>query len=630
MRLRYFHVKDLAPLEDVAIEFKHESLLGRQCAIRFVVGVNGSGKTRLLRALTEVFVQLERASELELPFPVKIAYDIGRDDTAHTVYLHYPGKREGSRFAIFDRVLSDVDWANLDLEGLPEDRLYKDGELPGASAIAANMPNPLIAYTSGDTRLWRAIFDAPPRDLDVKLDEDVEVRPPSWTVQQEHAYLASDNADNPTEPEAEASLTSRSRVAYLVTTEDLKLAALAVTLVQAVHDLKTYPIDEAKEAFGEELRGAKSQGRIEGGLRGLLNEVDWVWPIYIGLHIELDMNSLPVRRQRTRLKRLYEAATSAIKQPEPSQVRLLSFDLQRPAPIPIDDKGETSEISTAQALAEALSDRPEGFTAFEIYRTLYELRQQGILKGVEIALQKINLPDVLLYDWLSDGEQEFLGRMALFNLLHGQDDALVILDEPETHFNDIWKRRIVDIIDDSLRDNASEVIISTHSSIALTDVFETEITLLRKDTEDGTVAVVRQPAINTFGASPNEIMRHIFNAPDTVGQRATEFLDMLLMAIGQPEDVEAVWRMDDDAVEQSDSFLRLYQSLGRVPHDYGDESETKQRLFDTLRAVRRFAEGKTGQSNVSVADVVNVLRERLGPGYYEFEFNRRLRALQSK
>lgn len=624
------HVKDLPPLEDVAIEFKHESLLGRQCAIRFVVGVNGSGKTRLLRALNEIFVQLDRASEMELPFPVTIAYDIGRDDTAHTVYLHYPGKREGSRFAIFDRVLPDtVDWAHLDLAELPKDRLYKDGDLPGASAIAANMPNPLIAYTSGDTRLWRTIFDAPPRDLDVKLDEDVEVRPPGWTMQQESAYLASDSTDNPTEPEAESSPTSRSRVAYLVTTDDLKLAALAVTLVQAVNDLKKYPIDKAKEAFGEELREVKLQGQIEGGLRGLLNEVDWVWPIYIGLHIELDMNSLLVRRQRGRLRRLYEAATSAIKQPEPSQIRLLSFDLQRPAPRV--DEVETSEISTAQALAEALSDRLDAFTPFDIYRTLYELRQQDILKGVEIALQKINVPGVLLYDWLSDGEQEFLGRMALFNLLHDQDDALVILDEPETHFNDVWKRRIVDIIDDSLRYNASEVVISTHSSIALTDVFETEITLLRKDVEDGAVAVVRQPAINTFGASPNEIMQHIFNAPDTVGQRATEFLDMLLMAIGQPEDVEAVWRMDGHTnIELSEPFHRLYQSLGQVPHYYGSESETRERLLDTLQAVRRFAEGVTGQSSVSVTDVVKVLRDRLGPGYYEFEFNRRLRALQQR
>jgi ABC-type transport system involved in cytochrome c biogenesis ATPase subunit len=60
MRLRYLKITDLPPLENVEVHFQHEDILGRQCAIRFVVGVNGAGKSRLLRALTEIFVQLER------------------------------------------------------------------------------------------------------------------------------------------------------------------------------------------------------------------------------------------------------------------------------------------------------------------------------------------------------------------------------------------------------------------------------------------------------------------------------------------------------------------------------------------------------------------------------------------
>ena len=75
--------------------------------------------------------------------------------------------------------------------------------------------------------------------------------------------------------------------------------------------------------------------------------------------------------------------------------------------------------------------------AFDIYRALHQMQQLGLLVDIDIALKKTNLDAVLLYDWLSDGEQEFLGRMALFHLLADQDDALVILDEPETHFNDI-------------------------------------------------------------------------------------------------------------------------------------------------------------------------------------------------
>jgi predicted ATPase len=42
-----------------------------------------------------------------------------------------------------------------------------------------------------------------------------------------------------------------------------------------------------------------------------------------------------------------------------------------------------------------------------------------------------------MFDELSDGEQVFLGRMALFYLMQGRDDALILLDEPESHFNDV-------------------------------------------------------------------------------------------------------------------------------------------------------------------------------------------------
>jgi energy-coupling factor transporter ATP-binding protein EcfA2 len=150
---------------------------------------------------------------------------------------------------------------------------------------------------------------------------------------------------------------------------------------------------------------------------------------------------------------------------------------------------------------------------------------------------KRNVEDILLYNWLSDGERVFLGRMALFQLLRGENDALMILDEPETHFNDVWKREIVDVIDTSLRDNNSEVIISTHSSISLTDVFDTEITLLYKNEIDGAIAIV-EPRIPTFGASPNEIMIDIFGAPESVGQRATEFLDLVLMLAAHPDEVK--------------------------------------------------------------------------------------------
>ena len=134
----------------------------------------------------------------------------------------------------------------------------------------------------------------------------------------------------------------------------------------------------------------------------------------------------------------------------------------------------------------------------------------------------------MLYDWLSDGEQLSLGRMALFHLMEGEDDVLALLDEPETHFNDVWKRRIVDVIDDSLGNRHNEIVITTYSSIALTDVFKKEVTRLVFGVEAKKATRVEN-LIDTFGASPTVIMREIFGAPESVGQRAAEFLDLIFL-----------------------------------------------------------------------------------------------------
>ncbi len=58
MRLRYLYLPDLPPLSDATITFGHEPVLGRDCTIHFIAGINGTGKSRLLRALAEIFLRL--------------------------------------------------------------------------------------------------------------------------------------------------------------------------------------------------------------------------------------------------------------------------------------------------------------------------------------------------------------------------------------------------------------------------------------------------------------------------------------------------------------------------------------------------------------------------------------------
>jgi hypothetical protein len=129
-----------------------------------------------------------------------------------------------------------------------------------------------------------------------------------------------------------------------------------------------------------------------------------------------------------------------------------------------------------------------------------------------------------LFDWLSDGEQSFLGRMALFTLFR-TDNLLILLDEPEVHFNDVWKREIVNMLDKIMQGQASHAVITTHSSIALSDVRPQDILILRRQDQltEGRDAV-RPPEIETLGADPSDILVHVFGTRAASGERSIRFI----------------------------------------------------------------------------------------------------------
>jgi hypothetical protein len=378
--------------------------------------------------------------------------------------------------------------------------------------------------------------------------------------------------------------------------------------------------------------------------------VGWKFPLQVTFHINFQPESLN-KEIGQMLHDLYRIAASVIRDPEPGEIRHLNFDLRRPLSKELELQTLQTEIPplTIEALFEILGG--ENPTPFGVFRTLHAWHQSGLLADLSLAVRKENLDDVLLYEWLSDGERMFLGRIALFYLLQEQDDALLILDEPDTHFNDIWKRCLVDILDDALANCNSDVVISTHSSIALTDVFDTEITLLRQF--DGTTAVVETP-IPTFGTLPSEIMKNVFKAPNSIGQRAKEFLDLLLLLVQYPDTIERIWEMLDreqqktilqmpiselsktfetkldEVLENIQPFEELTTQLEPEHNEIPLLKRGDAYLFKILLTLREYTQKATGKTVVTVIDTLDELEERIGPSYYQFEIHRRIRALKKR
>lgn len=636
MRLRYLRIQGHPPLQDIAIPFGQENVLKRKLAIRFVVGVNGTGKTRLLQALTEVFISLARRRR-PLPFPVTLAYDLGLDQP-RTIFLHYPGeKHSNTKLIEFESILpTDVDWSSLEEQSwqVETNDPYKvrsrflEGELPGIGSIAPFLPDPLLVYTSGYTDSWEALFAQPDGEsifdpLLLEIEDEAQERPASWTLAQEQEYQQRLGNDIP------VGLTTHSIEPVqqiLLTGQQIKLTACAVAFAQALKAWTNAPIDERLEK--------------------LLAEVGWKEPVTLSLRTSLPKNIHP--QDAAKLHDLFLLAVSVVRAPDPDASRHVTLDLRRPVPDRVEylTPQNNHPHLTIEAIFQILGG--ENASPYEVFRTLNRWQQNGILQDIEMTFRHLVVDNLMRYDWLSDGERMFLGRIAIFFLLQKQEDALLILDEPETHFNDYWKRQVVDIIDDALSGNASDVVIATHSSIALTDVFDTEITLLKK--EDGTTVLVETP-LPTFGTLPSEIMQRIFDAPNSIGQRAKEYLDLLLLLAQYPDSIQSLWDTNSQTVqervsntpqdiltkENATSLLESPQAFEDLLVHLDGQQEILLRegrepgyLVKVLFALRLYAQQIAGKQYIRVSEALDILSQRIGPGYYQFELRRRVRALKSR
>nr|WP_025827969.1 restriction system-associated AAA family ATPase [Acetobacter persici] len=139
------------------------------------------------------------------------------------------------------------------------------------------------------------------------------------------------------------------------------------------------------------------------------------------------------------------------------------------------------------------------------------------------------------YVSLSDGEHQqalVLGTYAMVR----DTNALFLLDEPESHFNPKWRvkffQRLIDMTGD--RGN-QELLLTTHAPFVPSDMPSEQVIIFTRDQETGKVEV-KQPPIETYGATFDRILETCFDIHPTHSFMAEEKIEELLKST----DVEKV------------------------------------------------------------------------------------------
>jgi restriction system-associated AAA family ATPase len=186
-----------------------------------------------------------------------------------------------------------------------------------------------------------------------------------------------------------------------------------------------------------------------------------------------------------------------------------------------------------------------------------------ILKEID-GLEK---PKELLLREFSDGEHQFLHTMGICLMLK-KHRTLLLLDEPETHFNPSWRAKFIKVLNDSLEAGGTnnflkDVIITTHSPFIISDCLPNNVIFFDKEILkiENRALKASELDINTYGTSEEIILDRLFGYRQSIGDLSNAELEGInLEEITTKEKIEEIkvkLKLLGDSIEKDMVLARL-------------------------------------------------------------------------
>jgi SMC domain protein len=161
-------------------------------------------------------------------------------------------------------------------------------------------------------------------------------------------------------------------------------------------------------------------------------------------------------------------------------------------------------------------------TDTEFFKYIESTYLSDLIEEVRIKVKKTD-DSVVTFNELSEGEQQLLTVLGLMKFTE-KEEALFLLDEPDTHLNPKWKFEYLQLIEDiSGKNENSQVILSTHDPIVISGLEKETITIF--DKKDG-ITEIRQPEKNPRGMGIAGLLTSdLFDLPTALDSITQDELD---------------------------------------------------------------------------------------------------------
>lgn len=191
-----------------------------------------------------------------------------------------------------------------------------------------------------------------------------------------------------------------------------------------------------------------------------------------------------------------------------------------------------------------------------------------ILKKMKDSKEKKSL---LLRNF-SDGEHQLLHTMGICLLLKAKR-ALLLLDEPETHFNPSWRAKFIKMLNDSVTAGnkkkypngnfnvhyLKDIILTSHSPFVISDCLPNNVIFFDKEEQSQRLKAKKasEMGINTYGAGVDYILKNIFKTQMISAQSFDEMKE--LIKTGTIDELRSAVNFFGESSQKQFLFKRIFE-----------------------------------------------------------------------
>lgn len=242
------------------------------------------------------------------------------------------------------------------------------------------------------------------------------------------------------------------------------------------------------------------------------------------------------------------------------------------------------------------------------FKALESTYISDLIEEVRVKVKKRNVNGELSFKELSEGEQQLLTVIGLLKFTR-DEESLILLDEPDTHLNPIWKWRYLQYLKDvvNTEKDATQIILNTHDPLVIGSLVKEQV---RMFTNDNGIIKALAPDVDPKGLGVAGILTsELFGLPTTLDEETSNVLERRN---------ELLLKQDKEELspEEKIELNEIFQILNSLGINTTDRDPLYQKFIvaiserDEFKKEKYTAEELKEQNEIALETLAELFKER--------------------